>query len=112
MGVFFLSSEGNVSTSLEPLDTSEVLSSTSNHFALVNGCSLSLFKVNMAKAIGHLYIDVIFTLVTFMINFWAGKIILRKERTIIHCLIIFDCLVNVLSSFYTLFYQSPWVILG
>ena len=66
----------------------------------------------MAKTIGHLYIDVIFMLVTFILKLWAGKIILRKERTIISCLISFECLVNILSSLHTVFYQSPWVILG
>ena len=65
----------------------------------------------MAKTSGYLYTNITFTLISIMINFWAGQIILRKEATRIHCLIIVDCFVNILSSLHTVFYHSPWIIL-
>ena len=68
-------------------------------------------QVNMAKSSGYLYANIIFTVITIVINSWAGKIILGKERTRIHDLIVFDCFVNILSSLNTAFYQSPWFVL-
>ena len=68
-------------------------------------------QVNMAKSSGYLYANIIFTVITIVINSWASKIILGKERTRIHDLIVFDCFVNILSSLHTAFYQSPWFVL-
>ena len=68
-------------------------------------------QVNMAKSSGYLYTNIIFTVISIVINSWAGKIILGKERTRIHDMIVFDCFVNILSSLNTAFYQSPWFVL-
>ena len=65
----------------------------------------------MAKARVYLFANIPISLVTFAINLWAGTSILRKERTGIHCLIVCDCLLNVVSSLHTSFLQSPWSIL-
>ena len=66
----------------------------------------------MAKARVYLFANIPISLVTFAINLWAGTSIYRKERTGIHRLIVFDCLLNVVSSLHTCFHLSPWSILG
>ena len=55
-------------------------------------------QVNVAKARGYLFANIPISLITFAINMWAGITILGKERTGIHCLIVFDCVINVVSS--------------
>ena len=69
-------------------------------------------QVNVAKARGYLFANIPISLVTFAINLWAAISILRKERTGIHCLIVCDCVLNVVSSLHTSFLQSPWSLLG
>ena len=66
----------------------------------------------MAKPMVYLFTNISITLVTFAINLWAGICILRKERTGIHWIIIYDCVLNVASSLHTTFLQSPWSLLG
>ena len=106
MGIIFLQGEENITTLLEPLDTSKVFSFPL-HFWIV----FFSHQVNMAKSSGYFYANIIFTVITIVINSWAGKIILGKERTRIHDLIVFDCFVNILSSLNTAFIQSPWFVL-
>ena len=69
-------------------------------------------QVNVERAMVYLYANISFTVVTFVINLWAGFSILKKERTRIHDLIVCDCVVNVVSSLHNSFLQSPWSMLG
>ena len=71
-----------------------------------------VIQVNVAKARGYLFANIPISLVTFAINLWAGMVILRKERTVIHWLIICDCVLNIVSSLHTSFLQSPWSMLA
>ena len=68
--------------------------------------------MNVAKPRVYLFANIPITLATFAINLWAGLSILKKERTGIHCLIVSDCVLNVVSSLLTSFIQSPWSLLG
>ena len=70
------------------------------------------FQVNVGKPRVYLVVNLSSTLVTFVVNLWAGVSILKKERTRIHILIVCDCVVNVVSSLHTSFLQSPLNMLG
>ena len=78
----------------------------------------------------YLFANISLTMVTLIINLWAGASILRKDRNGVHILIVLDCLVNVVSAvtnsflvqvgYYmlssinpnSLLVQSPWSILA
>ena len=53
----------------------------------------------------YLVANLIVLILTLVVNLWTGVIILRKERTRIHMLIVFDCVANILSSVQTSFIQ-------
>ena len=106
MGFVFLGGKHNSSKLLHIFASTQVLRRSSWTY------SQSSLQVNLAKPQVYLFANVSFTLVTFVINIWSGICILRKERTSLHRLIVFDCFVNVVSSFQTSFIQSPWSTLG
>ena len=94
--------------------SSTAVSRSSGAFSLMLQylCFAVTIQVNVAKARGYLFANIPISLVTFAINLWAAISILRKERTGIHCLIVCDCVLNVVSSLHTSFLQSPWSLLG
>ena len=59
----------------------------------------------MDKEYGYLFANISVAVFTLVVNTWAGLIILRKERTRIHMLIVYDCVANILSSLHTGFFQ-------
>ena len=66
-------------------------------------------QVNAANLKSYLFVGISVTLVTFLVNLWAGLSILKKEKNRVHNLIALDCLVNVISSLHnSLLAQSPW----
>ena len=62
-------------------------------------------QVNVAKGQTYILANILITLVTLLVNLWAAIVILRKEKTRIHTLIVYDCAVNVVSSVHTAFFQ-------
>ena len=46
----------------------------------------------------YLFANIPLTVVTLVINLWAGASILRKDRNGVHILIVLDCLVNVVHA--------------
>ena len=63
-------------------------------------------QVNVAKGQTYILANISITLVTLLVNLWAAIVILRKEKTRIHTLIVYDCAVNVVSSVHTALYQK------
>ena len=59
----------------------------------------------MDREYGYLFANISVAVFTLVVNTWAGLIILRKERTRIHMLIVYDCVANILSSLHTGFFQ-------
>ena len=49
-------------------------------------------------------------LVTMIVNCLAVVVITRKERTSLNSLIIYDCLVNMVTMCLSVVHQSPWFI--
>ena len=47
---------------------------------------------------------------TLIVNSVAMVVIRRKEQTGLNCLIISDCLVNMVTMFLSVVHQSPWFI--
>ena len=47
---------------------------------------------------------------TLIVNSLAVVVIRRKEKTGLNCLIISDCLVNMVTMFLSVVHQSPWFI--
>ena len=69
----------------------------------------TLLQVNAANLKSYLFVGISVTVVTFIVNLWAGVSILKKEKNRVHNLIALDCLVNVISSLHnSLLAQSPW----
>ena len=66
---------------------------------------ISARQVNVVMAQSYLVANLIVLILTLVVNLWTGVIILRKERTRIHMLIVFDCVANILSSVQTSFIQ-------
>ena len=84
----------------------------------------------MGYSMSYLFANIPLTMVTLVINLWAGASILRKDRNGVHILIVLDCLVNVVSALHNSFLvqvgcytlsskksnpllvQSPWSILA
>ena len=51
-------------------------------------------QVNAANLKSYLFVGISVTLVTFLVNLWAGVRILEKEKNWVHNLIALDCLVG------------------
>ena len=70
---------------------------------------MNTLQVNAGYLESYLFVGISVTVVTFLVNLWAGLSILKKEKNRIHNLIALDCLVNVISSLHnSLLAQSPW----
>ena len=70
---------------------------------------MNTLQVNAGYLKGYLFVGISVTVVTFIVNLWAGVSILKKEKNRVHNLIALDCLVNVISSLHnSLLAQSPW----
>ena len=118
----------NSTISLQVLESSKVLRMHQQNIILGNFSKNSL-QVNVVYSMNYLFANIPLTVVTLVINLWAGVSILRKDRNGVHILIVLDCLVNVVhaltNSFLvqvgchmlssinpnSLLVQSPWSIL-
>ena len=49
-------------------------------------------------------------LLTMIVNCLAVVVIMRKERTSLNSLIIYDCLANMVTMCLSVVHQSPWFI--
>ena len=67
-------------------------------------------EVNQPRDVAYIFTCLPILSITLIVNSLAVVVIWRKEQTGLNSLIIYDCLVNMVTMFLSLVHQSPWFV--
>ena len=86
---------------------------TSNVDSFPSSFILTLEKtveVNQPRDVVYIFTCLPILSIALIVNSLAVVVIWRKEQTGLNSLIIYDCLVNMVTMFLSLVHQSPWFV--